>query len=325
MITTANSKIFFEKVYSAIVHYFIHFYFITVFEIIFYKYYIFEYEKSVVFNMIDSTINEYLPNGRGINHNFLDVANITFTTTNITTISKNCDNFVGNSEFSIDKNNTHLFHICDIYIYTISSVLFLISLYDLSIVINLFRHSHRCAFETTRCSNTTTILENQSEYQTRKDTIIYGTSSKSPINNDQFHSLVLVSVSDESSRNSQELQKIQTQNSEPESEPKNSQLQNSESESESESEPESRPHSHSIDIDNSSEIQIKRQYITNFIYFYICNSKFFLELNKVCVFITCLGLFEYLFFTYIVCEFRFLDLGQIICSIFKYKIKNGHE
>ena len=118
MNASANSIFFIEKIYSAIVHYFIHFYFITVFEIIFYKYYIFEYEKNIIHHLIESTVNEYVPNvnvhiyNPDVFMNFMKFMNFNFTnTTTIKTFTENGDSFVGNSKHEIDIHNNHLFYI----------------------------------------------------------------------------------------------------------------------------------------------------------------------------------------------------------------------
>ena len=67
--------------------------------------------------------------------------------------------------------------------------------------------------------------------------------------------------------------------------------------------------------ENNKELYKNKKITCNFTYYYICNSRFVNEINKVILFIFILGTFEYLFFTFIVCKFRFLDLAQMICTI----------
>ena len=74
-------------------------------------------------------------------------------------------------------------------------------------------------------------------------------------------------------------------------------------------------------VSDEKEIYKNKKTTCNFAYYYVCNSMFINEINKVVIFILILGTFEYLFFTFIVCKFRFLNIAQMICSIINNKIK----
>ena len=70
-----------------------------------------------------------------------------------------------------------------------------------------------------------------------------------------------------------------------------------------------------LEDENNRELYKNKKITCNFTYYYLFNSNFVNEINKVIIFLIILGSFEYLFFTFIVCKFRFLDLAQMICSI----------
>jgi hypothetical protein len=107
-----NTIIYNSKIYKNILHYFIHFYFITFFEILFYKYYIYTYEQNIIYNMIDSTIRQY---------SYKDIHSFDFV--NTTSLIQHCNTIIQNNENNLNNINNALFYICDVYIYTISSIL----------------------------------------------------------------------------------------------------------------------------------------------------------------------------------------------------------
>jgi hypothetical protein len=112
--------------YYYITHYFIHFYFITVFELFFYIYYIYPYEKEVLINAINSSnIQSYINNDKfDYEPNILEF-NITKNLLNT------CDNIIKTDTNKINYENNKLLNICYLYIYIINACVFMLFLYDL--------------------------------------------------------------------------------------------------------------------------------------------------------------------------------------------------
>ena len=244
-------------IYNNILHYFIHFYFINLFEILFYKYYIFSYEQEILYNFITS-----INNGNNDNYNLINIT--TNSIKNTTLFTENCNNIIENNKNEINDNNNYLFYICDVYLYVISSCLCLFLFYDLHLTYQSFIY---------KISN-----NNKEEFVINMDTFNCVITPikilNSPKNNDGVRSISQNPITAFSHINNREMQD-----------------------------------------ENNKDLYKNKKMTCNFAYYYICNSTFINEINKVVIFIVILGGFEYLFFTYIVCQFRFLNLAQMICSI----------
>jgi hypothetical protein len=224
-----------KSIYYRILHYFIHFYFITMFEIFFYIYYIFPYEKSVLSNAIQPPFSID-------NYNKTEIDNYK----PVHDLLKTCDSIIQKDTNKIDSNNNGLIHDCYIYIYMMNAFLVCLFLYDLYITNHQF------------------VIHLQEE-----NTIVYNdiiqTNNNSIIEiNELRHSEQKLEI---------ELNPIPTQNPN-----KNSHY---------------------------------------FIIYFFKNSFFMKELRKVIIFMSLLCIFEYVFFTYIVCQFKFLSVNSILCMIFE--------
>lgn len=92
---------------------FIHLYFLTVFEVLFYIYYVMPYEKSIFKHMFDKDIPQF---------DDAIFANITYLFS-----AENCDKY----QTELDNANVHLWKYCFIYIEIVTSVLFAFFLRDL--------------------------------------------------------------------------------------------------------------------------------------------------------------------------------------------------
>jgi hypothetical protein len=92
---------------------FIHLYFLTVFEVLFYIYYVMPYEKSIFKHMFDKDIPQF---------DDAIFANITYPFS-----AENCDKY----QTELDNANVHLWKCCFIYIEIVTSVLFAFFLRDL--------------------------------------------------------------------------------------------------------------------------------------------------------------------------------------------------
>jgi hypothetical protein len=268
-----NHIIYNSKIYKNILHYFIHFYFITFFEILFYKYYIYTYEQNIIYNMIDSTIRQYY-----------DKDIDTFDFVNTTSLIQHCNRIIINNENNLNNINNALFYICDVYIYTISSILITFFIYDLYNVYILFidKISH----------------DNRNSNEYKIDDCIF------PPFDTPMTKLSPIKISKENLNINDNI----IQPSSPFSMTLRSHMNISQSRY-------TETNHINKDVNNNNYIDKYKKTPCVFICFYGFHSKFLYEISKVIVFILILGTFEYLFFTYIVCQFRFFNLGQILCTI----------
>ncbi len=97
-----------------IFYHFLHLYFLTLFEVIFYIYYIMPYEKELIYNLFDLK-----------NHQYTNVINI--TNLDNTILNKNCNHY----QNELDDSNTKLFNKCIIYIIIINVLLILLFIKDI--------------------------------------------------------------------------------------------------------------------------------------------------------------------------------------------------
>ena len=218
---------------------FIHLYFLTVFEVIFYIYYIMPYEKTIFNHLFDDEISS------------LSKLNIT--------------NYISDGECSeyqnkLDSENQYLWNLCFIYIASSSTLFFIIFIRD--------------------------IWKNYSSYK-----LITTTSTPSSPRYDSSSAI----VSFGSFQNLNDYKKND--------------------DNESSTEMVSIPKI----VLNESNSSVTTDIIENptFVKYYWYNSGFLAELIKTIEFIVLVGIFEYLFFAYIVNKFKIANSKTILCSIYK--------
>jgi len=218
---------------------FIHLYFLTVFEVVFYIYYIMPYEKTIFNHLFDDEISS------------LSKLNIT--------------NYISDGECSeyqnkLDSENQYLWNLCFIYIASSSTLFFIIFIRD--------------------------IWKNYSSYK-----LITTTSTPSSPRYDSSSAI----VSFGSFQNLNDYKKNDDTNTSVEmvSIPK------------------------LVVNDNNSSVTTDIIENPTFIKYYWYNSGFLSELIKTVEFIVLVGIFEYLFFAYIVNKFKIANSKTILCSIYK--------
>ena len=116
------------------VHHFIHLYFFTEFEILFYIYYILPYEKKLVYDMfsINKMVSKY--DDDLVIMLFNNISNI-----NTHNYDKTCDK--SQDQLDIDNSNNKLWTYCFIYIISINILLFLFFIKDLALTYRAFYNS----------------------------------------------------------------------------------------------------------------------------------------------------------------------------------------
>ena len=218
---------------------FIHLYFLTVFEVIFYIYYIMPYEKTIFKHLFDDDIS-MLP-------------------------KLNTTNYISDSECSsyqnkLDTENKYLWDYCFIYIASSSAIFLIIFLRD--------------------------ILKNYNSYK-----LITTTSSPSSPRYDANSAIVsfgsFQNLNDYKKNDDNEI------STEMVTIPK------------------------LILNDNNSSVTTDIIENPTFVKYYWYNSGFLAELIKTLEFIVLVGIFEYLFFAYIVNKFKIANSKTILCGIYK--------
>ena len=218
---------------------FIHLYFLTVFEVIFYIYYIMPYEKTIFKHLFDDDIS-MLP-------------------------KLNTTNYISESECSsyqnkLDRENNDLWDYCFIYIAS-SSVLFLILLLR-----DIWKNYNGYKLITTTSS------PSSPRYDANSAIVSFGSFQNLndyKKNDDTNTSVEMVSI------------------------PK------------------------LVVNDNNSSFVTDIIENPTFVKYYWYNSGFLSELIKTIEFIVLVGIFEYLFFAYIVNKFKIANSKTILCSIYK--------
>ena len=218
---------------------FIHLYFLTGFEVIFYIYYIMPYEKSIFKHLFDDDIS-MLP-------------------------KLNTTNYISESDCSkyqnkLDKQNANLWDYCFIYIAVSSALFLIVFLRDMKKIYNSYKLI------------TTTSAPSSPRYDSKSAIVSFGS----------FQNLNNYKKNDETN-SSVEMVSI----------PKL--------------------------VLNESNNSVTTDIIENptFIKYYWYNSGFLAELIKTVEFIVLVGIFEYLFFGYIVNKFKIANSKTILCSIYK--------
>lgn len=111
--------------YESFLYYFLHFYIVTVFEILFYIYYIFPYENLLFYKLFYSYIDKYL---HAINNEQLhNIVNTMITNATMTEYYENCERDIDRIYYYDEK----IFMTCKIYILCIHLVFLCIFAYEL--------------------------------------------------------------------------------------------------------------------------------------------------------------------------------------------------
>ena len=120
-IKTTYTIIFIIDKMKLIFYHFLHLYFLTLFEVIFYIYYIMPYEKELIYNLFD--LDKKYTNT--INNTYFD---------NTYSNDKKCIHY----QNELNDSNTKLFNKCIIYIIIINALLLLLFIKDIYQNYNLF-------------------------------------------------------------------------------------------------------------------------------------------------------------------------------------------
>ena len=218
---------------------FIHLYFLTIFEIIFYIYYIMPYEKSIFKHLFDDDIPLL----------------IQLNTSNYISES-NCSKY----QNKLDTENKELWNICFIYIATSSTLFIIIFLRDIWKIYNSYKLI------------TTTSAPSSPRYDANSAIVSFG-----------------------SFQNLNDYKKNDGTNSSVEmiTMPK------------------------LVISDNNNSVTTDIIENPTLIKYYWYNSGFLKELIKTIEFIVLVGIFEYLFFAYIVDKFKIANSKTVLCGIYK--------
>jgi len=118
--------------YKMTIHYYSHFYILTFFEVIFYKYYIFPYENQLILNLIGDKVDEIVAKEGGydnIKNQYPEVHDF------IVKLMFNCGEGANNAD------NAALFQICDVYLFVSSFLFFALFVVDGSITYYQYAHT----------------------------------------------------------------------------------------------------------------------------------------------------------------------------------------
>ena len=238
---------------------FIHLYFFTVFEVLFYIYYILPYEKSIFKHIFDDEIST-IPK--------INISTLTLLTpiSNPYFSINKCKEYQNN----LDNDNKNIYDYCFIYIYSISSIFIIMFFRD--IWKNYINYNSVYTSITTQIQTQIQISKPNlpsPKYDSKSSIISFGS----------FQNLKDYKKNDdkESSISMMEIPKNNNENK-----------------------------------NNNSIIENQ-----TFIIYYWNNSSFISELIKTIEFIIFVGIFEYIFFVYIVNKFKIANSKTIFCNIYK--------
>jgi len=244
--------------YSAILFYGIHFYFITLFEVLFYIYYILPYEQQIIIGLFDLNLDDQL---------FITKYNITFQPTEFYQ-SQHCKKDIQ----QIIQANRPLFFYCYYYIVFIHVCLLLLFCYDIYIVYLKSENKKIVIANTFPLiiipPDVTLPVVTLPDVTHNVMSVVRGGSS-----NSSFSSIEL---------NDNENMEIEEWNIENFIPPSN-------------------------ELTNKNNVKCLNYYWNH--------SKFIAEIIRSFYFILFVGMFEYLFFTQIVNQFKIFDLESILCHL----------
>ena len=242
---------------------FIHLYFFTVFEVLFYIYYILPYEKSIFKHIFDDEIST-IPK--------INITTLTLTLISNPYISINkCSIYQNN----LDNDNKYIYDYCFIYIYSISSIFIIMFFRDIWKNYLNYNTTYNTIYNsiTTTKTPTPTIPLPSPKYDSKSSIISFGSFQNLKDykkNDDKESSISMIEI------------------------PKNNN-------------------------GNKNNNNLNNPIIENqtFIMYYWNNSGFISELIKTIEFIIFVGIFEYIFFVYIVNKFKIANSKTIFCNIYK--------
>lgn len=244
--------------YKMTIHYYSHFYILTFFEVIFYKYYIFPYENQLILNLIGAKVDEVVEKEGGydkIKNQYPEVHDF------IVKLMFNCGEGANNAD------NAALFQICDVYLFVSSFLFFALFVVDVAVTYFQYACNDRICVDkpsitqtemSSRRFNTVQSPVETSRILTGSNTIVFHTE---PIEEE----MGVVPFEIASRRES-------------------------------------------IEKSSTQQCIVAVQY-------YGKNSVFLAELIKTMNFIILIGVFEYLFFAFIVCKLKPIDLNYMLCTI----------
>lgn len=235
---------------------FIHLYFFTIFEVLFYIYYILPYEKSIFKHIFDDDISS------------IPKINISTSPPNPYFSINKCNIYQNN----LDNDNKYIYDYCFIYIYSITFIFIII----------FFRDIRKNYINYNSVYTSITTQQTQTQTQTPKPNLPSPKydSKSSIISFGSFQNLKDYKKNDdkESSISMIEIPKNNNENK------------------------------------NNNNTNIENQ---TFTIYYWNNSGFISELIKTIEFIIFVGIFEYIFFVYIVNKFKIANSKTIFCNIYK--------
>ena len=232
----------------SLIHHFIHLYFFTEFEVLFYIYYILPYEKQLVYKLFS------------IDKMFEDDAIITLFD-NMNTDTDKYNKQCGLEQDHLDKSNEKLWTYCFIYIISINILLFLSFIKDLAITYNGFYY-----------------------YKDKKDTIY---NSKSSL-------VAFGSINNLTSN----YKKTDNAHTPFEIEPIDLEL--------------------NLDLNlerSESPMRCKDISYNSFALYYWNKSEFLMASYKTIQFVILIGIFEYLFFIFIVNKYKIVNAKILLCKL----------
>jgi len=239
---------------------FIHLYFFTLFEVLFYIYYILPYEKSIFKHIFDDEISSILK---------INITTLISQSNSYMSINK-CKEYQNN----LDNDNKYIYDYCFIYIYSISSIFIIMFFRDIWKNYSNYNTTYNITYNsisTTKTPTPTLTLPLPSpKYDSKSSIISFGSFQNLKDykkNDDKESSISMIEI------------------------PKN----NNENK-------------------NNNNTNIENQ---TFTIYYWNNSGFISELIKTIEFIIFVGIFEYIFFVYIVNKFKIANSKTILCNIYK--------
>jgi len=265
-----------------IFYHFLHLYFLTLFEVIFYIYYIMPYEKELIYNLFD------LDKKYTINSTYFDNTYINDIYSN-----NKCIHY----QNELDDSNTKLFNKCIIYIIIINVLLLLLFIKDIYQNYNSF------------CE----ISVSPKNFQVSKSS--HNIISDYKKNDDSGFELLDISNLNNNTNNinlkkNNSFEKITNNNLK-----KNNSFEKITNNSFE------KITNNNLKKNNSFE-KITNNIDSYFIFYYYKNSDLIKEIFKLIQFIVLVGIFEYLFFMTIVNKYKIANIHTILCKLIKQIITN---
>ena len=231
-----------------IFYHFLHLYFLTEFEIIFYIFYIMPYERLLIYDLFDSNDISEIPS---FNQTYFDLY---FETPNKYNKEK-CDGY----QDRLDDNNNKLFDYCIYYLISINILLFLLFINDI--------YQNYCTFSSLSTSQICISLSPKNLVSNSSSSLMAFRSSQN--------------IADyKKNDNDIEFQVINTNE---------------------------KKDKDTVDVLSKNE--------TYFIIYYFKKSELIKEINKLLQFIILVGIFEYIFFIFIINKYKIANINTIICKI----------